>query len=86
MSRPKAWIEIIPEEQADGLLKELYDKERDKKLNIVDNILQIHSLHPDSLRAHLDLYHTVMHGKSGLSLAEREMIAVLVSGINKCKY
>jgi len=27
-----------------------------------------------------------MHGPSGLSLAEREMMAVVVSSINRCHY
>lgn len=82
----RAWIEIIPEEDAEGMLKELYDRERDRRTGKVDNIMAIHSLNPDTLRAHADLYHTVMHGKSGLSLAEREMIGVVVSAINKCHY
>ncbi|CAN5798273.1 hypothetical protein BH23CHL2_BH23CHL2_17400 [soil metagenome] len=81
-----AWIKIIPDEEANGLLRELYDQERDRRTGKVDNIMAIHSLNPDTLRAHADLYHTVMHGKSGLSLAEREMIAIVVSAINKCNY
>ena len=35
---------------------------------------------------HLDLYMTIMFGKSGLSRAEREAIAVVVSANNDCKY
>jgi alkylhydroperoxidase family enzyme len=81
-----AWIEIIPDEDAEGMLKELYDQERDRRSGKIDNIMAIHSLNPDTLRAHADLYHTVMHGKSGLSYAEREMIGVVVSAINKCHY
>ena len=61
----RAWIEIISDEAAAGLLKELYDQERDRRTGKVDNIMAIHSLNPATLRAHADLYHTVMHGKSG---------------------
>ncbi len=85
MSRP-AWIEVIPEDKAEGLLRELYDQEMDKRHNVVDNIMKVHSLHPESLRAHADLYHTVMHGRSGLRRAEREMIGVVVSVLNQCHY
>ncbi len=85
MNRP-AWIEIIPEDQAEGLLKTLYDQERDRRVGVVDNILKVHSLRPETLRAHADLYHTVMHGPSGLTHAEREMIAVVVSALNRCHY
>ena len=81
-----AWIEMVPEEQAEGLLKELYDRERDKRVGVVDNILRVHSLHPETLRAHADLYHTVMHGPSGVTHVEREMIAVVVSALNRCHY
>ena len=35
---------------------------------------------------HLDLYMTIMFGKSGLSRAEREAIAVVVSANNQCAY
>ena len=85
-SRPAAWIETVPEQEATGLLRELYDKERDKQLGVVDNILQVHSLHPETLRAHIDLYRTVMYGRSGIARAEREMIGVVVSSINECHY
>ncbi len=81
-----AWIEVVPEEQATGLLKELYDRERDPRAGVVDNILMVHSLHPETLRAHADLYHAVMHGRSGVSPIEREMIAVVVSALNRCHY
>ncbi len=81
-----AWIEVIPEDKAEGLLRELYDQEMDKRHNVVDNIMKVHSLHPESLRAHADLYHTVMHGRSGLRRAEREMIGVVVSVLNQCHY
>lgn len=85
MSKP-AWIEIIPEDEADGLLRELYDQEMDKRHNVVDNILKVHSLNPKALRAHANLYHTIMHGRSGVRRADREMIAVVVSALNQCHY
>ncbi len=51
-----------------------------------DNILRIHSLNPPSGDAQEHLYRTVMHGVSGLSRLQREMIAIVVSGINGCHY
>ncbi len=85
MSR-SAWIDVVPEDEATGLLKDLYDRERDPRAGVVDNILKVHSLHPETLRAHADLYHAVMHGRSGVSPIEREMIAVVVSALNRCHY
>lgn len=81
-----AWIETTPEDAADGLLRELYDKERDKVSGRVDNILKVHSLHPETLRAHVDLYRTVMYGRSRITRSEREMIGVVVSALNQCVY
>jgi hypothetical protein len=42
--------------------------------------------HPAALRAHYDLYRTLMFGRSELSRAQREMIAVVVSKTNGCHY
>ena len=64
----------------------LYDRWQDRRHHRVDNILRVHSLHAKTLGEHAELYDTTMHGPSGLSLAEREMIAVVVSSINRCHY
>lgn len=83
---PVAWIETIPEAKAAGELAELYAREKDPKSGRVDAILKVHSLHPRSLDDHARLYHTIMHGDSGLSLAERELMGVVVSTLNGCHY
>lgn len=75
-------IEMINYEDAEGKLKEVYDKLGGR----VANILKVHSLFPQSLETHLDFYKTVMFGKSPLSRAQREMIATVVSATNKCHY
>ncbi len=82
----QAWIDVIGEADADGLLAELYGAEKDRETGLVDNILKVHSLHPETLRAHVDLYRTVMYGQSGITRVEREMIGVVVSRINGCHY
>jgi alkylhydroperoxidase family enzyme len=86
MSEKRAWIQVVPEREADGGLKALYEQEFDSEKQGTDNILAVHSLNPPTLRAHADLYHTVMHAKSPLSRSEREMVAVVVSAINQCHY
>ena len=80
-----AWIEMIDEEEAKGELKDLYS-EMVEPWGGVDNIMKIHSLNPPSLHGHNVLYRTLMRGKSDLSIVQREMIAVVVSAINKCVY
>ncbi|RMF57588.1 MAG: peroxidase [Calditrichaeota bacterium] len=80
-----AWIRMIPEHEATGELKTLYEK-LIRSDGIVDNILKIHSLNPPSLRTHYEFYKTVVKGRSGLSRVQREMIAVVVSATNHCHY
>jgi len=80
-----SWIEEIEVSEADGKLAEMYAqllKQRGK----VSNILKVHSLNPAAMDDHLDLYVTLMFGKSGLSRLEREAIAVVVSASNECAY
>ena len=80
-----AWIPMIPEDDADPALKALYEKHKDRR-GVVDHILKIHSLNPPSMKGHYDLYRTLMVGRSPLSRIQREMIAVVVSAINRCRY
>ncbi|MBZ0113130.1 MAG: carboxymuconolactone decarboxylase family protein [Thermoanaerobaculia bacterium] len=80
-----AWIEGIDENEARGRLRKEYERLADPE-GAVDNILKIHALNPSSLRGHFDLYRTLMRGRSPLTRAQREMIAVTVSAINHCHY
>ncbi len=81
-----AWIEEIEVKEASGKLRELYNRITARTKGNVANILKVHSLHPEAMEAHLNLYETIMFGESGLSRAQREMIAVVVSNANKCHY
>ena len=80
-----SWINEIEVSDADGKLAAMY-AELIKKRGKVSNILKVHSLNPDAMEGHLDLYMTLMFGKSGLSRLEREAIAVVVSATNDCAY
>jgi alkylhydroperoxidase family enzyme len=80
-----AWIRMIGEDEAEGGLERLY-AQLVEPWGGVDNILKIHSLNPDSLRGHLQLYRTLMRGPSPLTTVQREMIAVVVSATNRCHY
>nr|AST47502.1 peroxidase [uncultured bacterium] len=80
-----SWIDEIEIDEADGRLAEIY-KELVEKRGKVSNILKVHSLNPEAMSGHLDLYMTLMFGKSGLSRAEREAIGVVVSAENDCAY
>jgi alkylhydroperoxidase family enzyme len=51
-----------------------------------DNILRVHGVHSRVMRQHYDLYVELMRGASPLSRTQREMIAVVVSAVNECRY
>jgi alkylhydroperoxidase family enzyme len=80
-----AWIETIPPEDADGLLREEYERAV-RRAGRVYNVLRLSSLDPPVLARWVDLYLAVMYGPSPLSRAEREMVAVAVSQENGCRY
>jgi uncharacterized peroxidase-related enzyme len=80
-----AYITTIPPEAAEGELKALYT-ELSRSRGKIANILQVHSLRPSALRAHMTLYMDLMFAPGGLSRRERELIAVVVSRANECGY
>ncbi|MCK0171318.1 peroxidase-related enzyme [Aliiroseovarius sp. S1123] len=58
----------------------------DEKLGLIPNVLQAYAFDMAKLRPFMDMYNEVMLDDSGLSKLEREMIAVVVSSINRCWY
>jgi uncharacterized peroxidase-related enzyme len=80
-----AWIKAIPDDKATGDLKRTYEEVL-RTRGKVSNIMRAQSLNPNALRSFLELYMSLMYGKSGLSRAEREMIATAISAHNRCDY
>jgi len=70
---------------ATGELKAEFDKAVGRAGKVF-NILKVQSLNPPVLRASMEMYLATMHGPSGLSRAEREMMATVVSWANHCFY
>lgn len=80
------WIKTIEPQQASGLLKRLYDEAKQRSGKVF-NVLRIQSLRPRVLRSSTKLYIDVMfQSEGGLSRAQREMIATVVSRANNCHY
>ena len=57
-----------------------------EKLGVVPNVLRAHAFDIAKLNAFTAIYNELMLAESGLSKLEREMIAVVVSSINRCWY
>lgn len=58
----------------------------EEKLGLVPNVLLAYAFDEEKLRRFSDFYNDLMLGESGLSKLEREMIAVVVSSVNRCFY
>jgi alkylhydroperoxidase family enzyme len=76
---------MIEPEAAGGELKAEYEQAL-QRAGKVFNILKIQSLNPPVLHASMQMYLATMYGPSGLSRAEREMLATVVSWANDCFY
>ena len=57
-----------------------------EKLGLVPNVLRAYAFDIAKLDAFTAMYNDLMLGPSGLSKLEREMIAVVVSSVNRCFY
>ena len=80
-----SWIKIIDDKEATGRLKKIYQKIKAERGKI-PNIMKVHSLNPKAMKAHLDLYLSLMFSESGLTREECEMLATVVSAANSCEY
>ncbi len=81
-----AWIRTIEPGEATGLLKRLFDAAIERAGKVF-HVIQIQGLRPHTLRVSTQLYTEVMHSsRSGLTRAQREMIATAVSRANGCHY
>lgn len=58
----------------------------EEKIGFLPNVLKAMAFDNAKLAAFADMYNDLMLGESGLDKLEREMIAVVVSSINRCFY
>jgi uncharacterized peroxidase-related enzyme len=79
------WLRVPREEELPAEVLELWAPSLEK-LGFVPNVLRLYALRPAHLLAWSAHHDEVMKGDSGLSKAEREMIAVVVSVANECRY
>jgi alkylhydroperoxidase/carboxymuconolactone decarboxylase family protein YurZ len=80
-----AYIRLIDEAAADGLLAEEYNAAIERAGKVF-NIVKAMSLRPVVLRASIALYREIMFGESGLSRRERELLATVSSAAQDCHY
>ncbi len=81
-----AWIRTVDETEAADHVKAMYEA-LIKQRGWVPNIVKVHSIRPDGLRAAMQMMNATMYSQtSGLTRAQREMIATVVSVANRCHY
>ena len=85
MSEKVIALDLPPAEPLPEATQRYYDLCLEK-LGFVPNVLVSFSHNIDKLNAFTGMYNDLMLGPSGLSKLEREMIAVVVSSINRCFY
>ncbi|MCB1549076.1 MAG: peroxidase-related enzyme [Hyphomicrobiaceae bacterium] len=80
------WIETVPYHEAEGRLKQLYDRIKGPDDN-VDNIMMMHSLRPHTMEGHMTLYKYVLHhSRNTVPKWFLETLGVWVSSLNDCSY
>lgn len=80
-----AWIKEIEPDNAEGRLKEIYSEIIGARGKL-SNIMKVHSILPETMKTHMDLYLSIMFNKNSLSRELKELIAVVVSVCNNCEY
>ena len=80
-----AWLSVPADTSSSAEARELWEKPLEK-LGFVPNVLRVMALRPEHLVTWWAYTQELMTGESGLTKAQREMIAVVVSVENRCHY
>jgi uncharacterized peroxidase-related enzyme len=80
-----ARLHVPAEDEVSEEVKELWAGPLER-LGFVPNVLRVFALRPNHLLAWWAYYDELMREESGLTKAQREMIAVVVSATNRCHY
>jgi uncharacterized peroxidase-related enzyme len=75
----------LPEAELDEEIRAYFEKCQEK-IGFVPNVLVAYAHDLAKLKAFVAMYNDLMLAPSGLSKLEREMIAVVVSSMNRCYY
>ena len=82
-----ASVRLIPEEEATGKVKTVYDEIKAQLgIDFVPNLYRAMAPNPDYLEANWHKVKAVMLGTGRLDRMTKEIIAVSVSAVNACGY
>jgi len=80
-----SWVKTVPEAEAKGLLKTIYDETAAKNGRVL-NLVKVQGLRPETMAIGRTLYRHLMDQPGGLTKLQRVLIATVVSKINGCFY
>jgi len=78
------WIGIEPDDVADEVVQQLYNRTRDPATGQPPDTVRLTSLTPPVAGLLYDLQKAIYYGAKGLTLREKEIGALLVSTYNGC--
>jgi alkylhydroperoxidase family enzyme len=82
-----ASVKLIPEDEATGRVKALYDQiKADLGIDFVPNLYKAMASNPEYLEANLHREKAIMSQSKRLDALTKEIIAVAVSAVNACDY
>jgi len=80
-----AFIKTVKYADSQGPVREAYDQVFEKR-GMFPNVLAVNAARPHIMKSIESHSRIVMQTESGLTGAERQMIAAVVLGINECVY
>lgn len=83
----KARVKMVPEDEAVGKVKVIYDEIKSQhKIDFVPNLYKVMAPNPDYLEANWSKVKAVMVAEGRLDRLTKEIVAVAVSAVNACGY
>lgn len=83
----KTRVKMIPEDEAVGKVKAIYDEIKvQHRIDFVPNLYKVMAPNPDYLEANWSKVKAVMVNEGRLDRLTKEIIAVAVSAVNACAY
>ena len=80
-----SWFPVPDDEDVPAGLKGLFAKARER-IGFVPNVFRVYAFRPERLSAWFNHFRQLHDPTDGLSSADREMVAVVVSAANGCLY
>jgi alkylhydroperoxidase family enzyme len=82
----KTWIDIEPADTSNKIVRQLYDRTRNRLTGQPPDTVRLTSLTPDVAGLLFDLQSAIWASARGLSIKEKEIAALVVASRNGCMH